>query len=309
VRSLAAFLLHWPIACAQLVALLRRHRIQIVNAHYFDDAWYGLVVLRRWLRFHLVVSVHGDDVRGADAARNIRLLRRWADRIDRIVFCSAGFRDEVFTLNDPLRRKSVVILNGVDVDTAVPATQARADRIVCVAHLFTRKGVDVLIDAFGRIAAQQDGLRLAIVGDGPERPALEAQVAQAGLRGRVDFVGIVERPDALALIASSRVFCLASRREPFGLVLAEAMALGTPIVATRTGGIPEVVREGIDALLVDADDSPALAGALTQVLENRDLAGRLAASARERWWALLRPERLVREYRALFEGLIAEELR
>jgi glycosyltransferase involved in cell wall biosynthesis len=308
IRGFAAFLFWLPNSLRLLIALLMGRGFDVVNLHYFDDAWMYVLWLKRLFRFRLVVSVHGDDVHGSQGPRNVRLLRKWASHIDRLVFCSAGFRDEVLTPADPLWAKSTVILNAVDVPGyhAVPAT-SRAARIVCVAHLFERKGIDTLVDAFAVLSEWCPGVELLIVGDGPERSSLEARVRRCGLSGRVTFAGLVDRARALELIRGASVFCLPSRREPFGLVLAEAMALRTPIVATRTGGIPEAVREGQDALLVAPNDPAALAVALRRVIEDPALAEQLTSSAFERWRTYFRTERQVHEYRRLFQTLVPLE--
>jgi glycosyltransferase involved in cell wall biosynthesis len=299
-RRLAA-VLKAPSALIRTARLLWREKPDVVNLHYFDDVWLYFLWLRLVIPFKLVLSVHGDDVRGIDGPKNVALLRKYAGYYDRLVFCSSAFRDEVISSVEPLWRTTTVIANGVDVTAQV---QPRVDSIICVGHLFPAKGVDILIEAFDLIAAEFPRYSLDIIGAGQESDALRATVRKSGLTERVRFRGALRRDDVLALVAGARVFCLPSRREAFGLVLLEAMAARTPIVATRTGGIPEVVRDGVDALLVSPESPTELADALRRIIRDPSLARQLAENALARYHAHFTASALTANYRTLFQGLL-----
>jgi glycosyltransferase involved in cell wall biosynthesis len=151
----------------------------------------------------------------------------------------------------------------------VDATHRRAaNNIVCVGHLYTNKGQDVLLRALARLAQTMPDVSLTLVGDGPKRQADEQLAQELGIAGRCRFIGARPREDALAYMASAAVVVVPSREEAYGLVNVEALAVGTPVVASRVGGISEVVRDGVDGLLVPADDPNALAEALELLLTN-----------------------------------------
>jgi len=208
-----------------------------------------------------------------------------------------------------------VITSAVDPDTLYPQlgrAQTRAQAglandallLLVVAALFPRKGVDVLLDALGRLA--EDGLRPAlwIAGQGPARPALEKQARELGLAHQVRFLG--ERADIADLLAACDVFILPSRSEGLGVAALEAMAAGRAVVATRVGGLAEAVVHERTGLLVPPGDPAALAGALAPLLRDPALRARLAAAGPARIDEGFRADQLVEAYEALYGELLAE---
>jgi glycosyltransferase involved in cell wall biosynthesis len=308
-QSRIVFALTFPLSCWQLLRVLRKERIQIVNAHYFHGAWKYLLLLRRlgrFGRFRLVVSLHGSDVLGTGGGSNLKYLEDNADLVDRLVFCSDGFRHEVLSAESPLFLKSRVILNGLDVPPPNGSVSGGGrDYVVCVAHLRGHKGQDVLLRAFQQLARRFPALELDLIGDGPFRAQLEKLASGLGIGDRVNFRGLVPSEQVRKLVAGARAFCLPSRREPFGMVLVEAMSLRVPVVATTTGGIPEVVRHGVDGVLVPPDDPEQLAQALRKILEDAPLRARLTESAWRRARAQFTASRFAEQYRALFAELLA----
>jgi glycosyltransferase involved in cell wall biosynthesis len=286
--------------------VIRRESIQIVNVHYFFGPWKYFLYLRRILPFRLVVSLHGGDVLGVDAGDNIEYLERWSGAIDRLVFCSDAFRQQVLRPGSRLREKSSVVLNGLDIDPAPEgqATSFKRVYIACVAHLHEHKGQDVLLRAFKELGDFHSGLELDLVGDGPFRGELEALASELGIRERVNFRGRVSRETALEFMRGARAVCLPSRRETFGLVVAEAMLLGVPVVATTVGGIPEIVRHEIDGLLVPPDDPRRLGEALQRVLTDEPLRERLTEAGGRRARESFSAARFAADYRRMFSTLL-----
>ena len=160
-----------------------------------------------------------------------------------------------------------------------------------VARLLPEKGVDVFLHAAARVVEELPDSCFAIVGDGPERRRLEEVADELGIRARVGFLG--ERCDAALIMRRFDVLCVPSRSEGTPLVVLEAMASGTPMVATCAGGIPEQLRDGHEALLVVPGDSDALAAATVRLLRHRLLAMRLSRAARRRAQRLFGPERMI----------------
>jgi glycosyltransferase involved in cell wall biosynthesis len=305
-RSLAAAAAFLPLTCWRLARILRRERIAIVNAHYFVDAWLYFVALRALLPFRLVLSVHGSDVQGAEGVRNRRLIERSAPLLDGLVFCSDSFRRQSFAPRSPVERVSRVIWNGTTCDIGA-ADEERRHAICCIAHLNEEKGPDVLLAAFHLLAADFPELVLHFVGDGPMRAALAARTDALHLSDRVYFHGRLAPAEAIAMLRRAQVACLPSRREAFGLAVIEAMATRTPVVATRAGGIVEIIRDGVDGLLVAPEQPDALAAALRRVLTDAPLRGALAAEGERRVAAHFTASRFIDEYRALFAELAARQ--
>ena len=149
------------------------------------------------------------------------------------------------------------------------------------ARLEPQKGVAVLVEALVRLAPTHPRLRCVIMGDGSLRAHLEAQVRRSGLEGRVFFTGSVER--AARYFPAFDVLCLPSLEEALPLSLIEAMAAGCAVVASRVGGIPEVVRDGVEGLLVPPGDPQALAEALERLLVDPGRLADMRRAARRRY--------------------------
>lgn len=132
------------------------------------------------------------------------------------------------------------------------------------------------------MAAGDRDVHFLLVGDGPERPRYEATVRKMGLSGRVHFTGLIEDPVGEGLFAAADIVCQASVwNEAFGLVIAEGMASSRPVVATRVGGIPELVVDGETGYLVDRDDADALADRISQLVDDTQLRESLGRAGRQ----------------------------
>lgn len=198
-----------------------------------------------------------------------------------------GLRDDGM---DPRRIR--VIHNGVDfarfsaADAPGEGLRERlgiapgAPVIASAGALLPIKGPDVLLDAFARLLPANPEAHLLMAGKGPERDALEAQIARLGLGGKVHLLGFLEDPGPLYRAAD--IFVLPSRREAMPLVLIEAAMFGLPAVASSVGGIAEAVIQGETGLLVPPEDPMALAGGLAQLLGEPALRRRLGEQAKAR---------------------------
>jgi glycosyltransferase involved in cell wall biosynthesis len=180
---------------------------------------------------------------------------------------------------DPRRLR--VIPNGVDsgVFPYRGGDGRQPDEILFVGRLDYEKGVDVLLRAMARLGSEP-AVCLRIVGEGEQAGRLRELMRDLGLGGRVEFCGRLYGADLVAAYHRAAVCVLPSRAEPFGLVMLEAMACGTPFIGSAAGGIAEVVRSEQTGLLVPPGDPDALAAAIARLLGDRQLARRLAEQAR-----------------------------
>lgn len=151
--------------------------------------------------------------------------------------------------------------------------------VLAVARLQPEKGIDDLVAAAAPLRARLPGLRVAVAGSGPEEEALRARIAVAGLEDAVSLLGT--RSDVGALLAAADAFCLPSRHEGLPISLLEAMQAGLPCVATRVGGVPGVLDDGVNGVLVEPSDPETLAAALERVLTDRAEGSAMGAAARE----------------------------
>jgi glycosyltransferase involved in cell wall biosynthesis len=194
-------------------------------------------------------------------------------------------------------RRVHVIPHGLAAPPAVARTHERPElRLVTAANLEYWKGIDVLLDACARLDRR---LRLDVFGDGSLRDELREQAS----RRRVDahFHGFV--PDVQARLASADVFVLPSRGDNAPMAVLEAMASGLPVVATRVGGVPELVRDGETGILVPADDPAALAAAVERLAGDRSLRSRLGEAGFTRVTTEFSLDRAVSETVRLYEEL------
>jgi glycosyltransferase involved in cell wall biosynthesis len=171
-----------------------------------------------------------------------------------------------------------VVPNGIDVERFAPPP-SRADTArtaVWLGLMSPVKRLDVLLDALAAVPA----LRLRLAGTGPEQAIIEQSVLARGLGGRVEILGGVADP--VPILAMSNLFVLPSAAENCPLALLQAMACEVPVVASRVGGIPEIVRDGVEGLLVPPGDPAALAWALRRLLADPACALRMGQRARVR---------------------------
>ena len=270
-------------SCVELRRVVRAERPQVVHVHGMRtlDATGSfaahVLLLRRLARCPLVLHFHG---RPTARTAPSRLDRRAMAEAALVLAPSEDVRTFLEEAFGPTAARTVVFPSGCDPEEFSPAAATDGDSLLAVGRLVPRKGFEVLLDAFARLAPGRPHLRLRLAGDGEERVALEAQATTAGLAERVEFLGALE-PTALRerYRRASAVVC-PSREDFFPLVILEAMSSGCPVVASRVGAIPSVIEHGVTGLLVPPGDAAALAQALAACLE--DAAARRAMGARAR---------------------------
>jgi glycosyltransferase involved in cell wall biosynthesis len=293
-RTTIGFLARLPRSLGQLRRLLADQGITTVNAHYPSLAalHFRLLSMLGLFRGRLVLSFHGLDVRAAAGTTGLeRAAWRWLLRTaDSIVACSHALGRELSAFEPRCSGRIAVIHNGVDPGTLltpaathVPPGIAGHSYLLSVGTFEHKKGQDVLLEAFALLRPDFPELRLVILGrTTPFLSALRETVSRLDLEDRVRLVADVPHEAISAYYKHAVAFCLPSRAEPFGIVVLEAALFGLPVVATRVGGVGEIVRAGEDGLLVPADDPEALAGALRSTLTDVSAGEQRAASLKRR---------------------------
>ncbi len=311
----------------RLMAAISATRPDVLHTHLLKADAIGAVV--GWLaRFGrrgsppcaIISSKHNDEaaLRRPWIARAHGVLSR-AD--DAIICCSDHVARYVTTVGrapaDRVRRVYYGIDLGRPVDLGADrraevrrdlGVPDRAELVMGVGRLDPQKGWPDLIEAMASVVAARPNAHLVIVGgaqqgDGSFVGRLRARALAPDLAGHVTFAGV--RRDVPVLMAACDLFALASRWEGFGLVFAEAMAAARPVVATRVSAVPEVVADGETGLLVEPGDIDGLAGAITRVLSDRALGGRLGMAGYRRVRELFAAPRMVDETIAVYREVIA----
>jgi glycosyltransferase involved in cell wall biosynthesis len=200
-------------------------------------------------------------------------------------------------------RRIAIIPNGLDPSLYNARSNRRAiRRLIMVANLRPEKGHDTLLAAVPAIARFQPDLEVVLVGDGPLRSALAEDILRRGLRDRVTLLG--ERQDVPSLLDASDLFVLPSTSEAFPNAVLEAMASGLPVVATRVGGIPELIESGRIGVLVDPNDPASLAQQVIDLIRSPERAFAMGAAARTHVHERYSFDRMVERFAHLYDSAI-----
>jgi glycosyltransferase involved in cell wall biosynthesis len=205
--------------------------------------------------------------------------------------------------------RSSIIHNGIDTPALLPEPLPyEAPRLLCLGRLAIQKGFDLALTALASIADRFPLVRLVIAGDGQERPALERQVIEFGLKDRVKFLGWVSPDEVPALLNTATMVLMPSRWEGLPSVVLQASMMARPVVATPVGGLSEVVAHQQTGLLVPPEDPVRLAEAITFLLARPAVATQMGQAARHRMQGAFTWERCVDAYDTLYRKLAKKAL-
>jgi glycosyltransferase involved in cell wall biosynthesis len=281
---------------AFLHRLIREHRPDCLVANFGSvnvmtqvGALAGVPCRVAW--YHTVTSAIDLDgrlppwKRGLLRARK-RLVYRSATHVVAVSRATCEDAQDVFAIPD---RKCRFFYNSLaDPRDRLAAGTSAADRprsLVCVGWVYPVKGQDVLIRAAARLRPSMPDLTVDFLGGGPSTGAYQELAGRLGVGDICRFRGPVHHDEVLRGMASAAVTVVPSRTDSFPMVCVESLAVGTPLVASRVGGIPEAVRESIDGFLVPPEDDEALAETLGVLLGDAGLRAEMGARARERFLA------------------------
>ncbi len=271
----------------ELISEIRRFRPELINSHIWTwDKFMSVGIACVHARIPLVQSLYDSWGQGKLGHGALRALKYAAG----LTALSEATKTQ-FARYSRRARKAQVVLGGVDLTAADAAAPYQRDRgyIFCAARLDLRqKAIDQLLAAFAIVKDDYPKVDLLIAGDGPDRERLASRIRDAGAVERVELLGVRPRTELWSLYKGAMFFAMPSRMpEGLGLVFLESMACGRPVIGTRSGGTPEIIIDGDNGFLVEADNLEGLAIAMRAMLgdENRRLAmGRRAhATVRERF--------------------------
>ena len=249
----------------------RPSEFDVIDAHYLYPDGVAAMMLAARLGKPFVATARGSDVNLIATMPGPReAILRMARAAAKVITVSDALKRALIALGvDPARVET--LRNGVDTDFFSPVPQQEARRelgfpegplVASVGNLVAEKGHDLVLDAAARIP----GLRAVIVGAGPLRTALEAQARALGIADRTTFLGNMPQDCLRSVYSAADVLALGSRREGWPNVLLEAMACGTPVVATDVGGIPEIVVTPVAGVLVESRDPAEFGTAISRML-------------------------------------------
>jgi len=238
------------------------------------------------------------------------ILDRSLRRADWVTAVSSDALEQTRHLVPEIVSRSSVVYNFVDAPVQAPTPLSfEQPRVVCLGRLITAKGFDLAMKAFVSVRAEHPGAQLVIAGDGPEKGNLQQLAHHLGVEQSVQFVGFVRPDDVPGLLNSATIVMLPSRREGLPMVAIEAAMMARPIVAARTGGLPEIIIDGQTGLLVEQENVQALGEALGSLLRRTDQATELGRNARVRAQAMFGRERCLDEYEGLYRQLTENSIK
>jgi glycosyltransferase involved in cell wall biosynthesis len=272
---------------AGLLQICRRERVRIWHGHDYKSNALGLL-LRRFWPMRLVTTLHGWVTQTRRTPLYYKIDELCLPRYEAVVCVSPDLHEHGLACGVPAER-CVLIENGIDLSQYVRRlTSGDAKRrlglapgrlvLGAVGRLSPEKGFDRLIRSAQHLLHQGRDVELVIAGDGDDRPRLEGLIDELGVGDRVHLLGFCADPRPV--YEALDVFVLSSLREGLPNVLLEAMALDVPVVATRIAGIPRLIQDGDNGVLVAADDSEPLTRALASLLGDADRRTQLGRAGR-----------------------------
>jgi glycosyltransferase involved in cell wall biosynthesis len=306
------------LAASEARRLLQQLRPNLLHAHYAS----GYGTLARLCRFRpTILSVWGSDIycfpRKSPLHR--RLIRQNVRHADRVFSTSKAMAEETSRLCGPLDNLSITPF-GIDTELFRPSNSPRStDDIVIgtVKILRSVYGIDTLLRGFARCrqqlalagkAALANRLRLKIVGDGPERAALERLATELGVTSATTFVPAVPHCQVPEMLHQLDVYVAVSRSESFGVAVLEASAAGLPVIVSHVGGLPEVVQDRQTGMIVPPNNPGALALELTRLVEDSTLRQQLGERGRHHVQGNYRWDDSVSQVIDLYQDIVNQQI-
>jgi len=294
-----------------IVQVSRQYHLDVVHAHYAVPHAAAAYLARQIMIAHptdrvpcVMTTLHGTDITlvGSDPSY-AETVAFCIDQSDGVTAVSESLKADTCQLLG-ITRDICVIPNFLDgqrfTRRNLPRRPGAATRIVHISNFRPVKRIDVVVDVFARVRTQV-GATLVLVGDGPELEPARQRLRTLGLDADVEFLG--EQDRVIPLLSASDVFLLPSAQESFGLAALEAMACEVPVVATRVGGLPEVIDDGVTGFLHSPDDLDGMAGSIVRLVGDAALHARICAAARQVALERFSAERIVPMYEAAYAAL------
>lgn len=252
-----------------LKKILKTNKIDVAHYHFGSTAASKAIKAKEKFNIEYIVTEHSSDVNknSISDAKRADLKRVYENSLYNIAV-SPGFRKRMEELYG-CKFEYVPNIAELSTFSAVKKIPHENFTFVSVGNLIPRKGMDITVKGFARIADKYPKSRLIIVGDGPQKTSIENLIAQLGLNERITLVGRKNRDEIAKIFTESDCFVLMSKNETFGVVYIEAMASGMPVIATVCGG-PEGFVDEENGVLVEVDDVGQLCRAMEYVIENYD---------------------------------------
>lgn len=269
-----------------LLAALKARKLKPDIVHAVMESYAGgaLVLVKYFYpRAKRILTLQSGDLDSEikQSRRLLKLFWRPIHRSPHVVTAISSFLARRAEELGVSRDKIFITPNGVDLSRIPAGTEKIRERVICVARLSWEKGLDYLIKAWPEVLKTAPGAKLVLVGEGDKRGEIENLIKEFGISDSVELKGNLPHEQTLEEIKKSEIFICPSLAEGLGIVFIEAQACGVPPIGTRVGGIPDVIKDGENGLLIEPKSSPAIAEAVKKLLTDKELAARLLVRALE----------------------------
>lgn len=290
IKSIFMYMLTLPFFLFFFMKLIKTYHIRVVNVHFPSEGFFSLAVFK-WIfpeKIKLIFSYHGTDYRkGMAVATGVnkfqwRVMSRMADSI---IACSSAFGNEITAFDPRLKSKLRVIHNGIDPDELTEKIRSGhpvhnnhgRPFILNIAAFEYKKGQDILIKAFAKIQDKNDHDLVFIGRSDSQLNFLKQLAVSEEIQDRAFFYENIDHENVIATLKNASVFVLPSRIEPFGIVLLEAGFCGIPVIASKAGGIVEIITHNVNGILVEVDDVSGLAQSIQMLISDNTLCNPLVS--------------------------------
>jgi N-acetyl-alpha-D-glucosaminyl L-malate synthase BshA len=293
---------------SEMFRVSERQGLDVLHVHYSIPHSTAAHLAREMTGVPYVVTLHGSDVTilGSDPSY-LPVNTHTIEEADAVTAVSQFMSDEAYSRLS-LKKEIRVIPNFVDSDVFAPTPCDEKDldngKDVVITHISNFrpvKRVHDIVYAMKMVSRKAPGARLMLVGDGPDRISVERLVKRLGLEEHVMLTGF--RSDVANLLNCSDVVVLSSETESAPLTLLEGMSSGLPVIATRVGGIPEIVDDGVNGFLVQSKNPEAIAERILDLNADPELRSRLGDAARARVLERYTAEKVVGQYTEIYESV------
>ena len=290
--------------CKQIASLKRSFHPDLIHLHVGGASISSYFHLHTMQSYSVptLISLHG---LGPVLPQKTPLTEELLASGDWVVAVSDAVLKQARDLMSVITPRSSVVYNGLHLPELIPAPLDFSDpTLLCLGRLSSEKGFDTAVEAFAMVVEHVPRAHMIIAGDGPERPSLEDAVRARGLESSVEFLGWICPDRVPALMNDATLLLVPSRYEAFGLTALEAAQMARPVVASRVGGLPEVIIDGETGLLVEPDDPASLAWAIITLLQDRERSQRFGRAARDRAQHVFSLKRCADNYEGLYQKLV-----
>jgi glycosyltransferase involved in cell wall biosynthesis len=285
-------------------------KIKIIHAHWWIPSGLVGVLVSSLLNKPLIITTHGSDIRLIPDSRLSVFLAKFVFKKAKYVTVVSSFLKEKLVSEISLPAEKILVIPmpvNPDKIRIIPLPEPKPKKIIlCVARYTRQKKLEILLESLSFLKEENMDFEAVLIGDGPEREKLVKKIEELSLKEKVKLKELMSQEELNRYYNLSDVVVLPSVNEGFGLVLVEAGLCKKPVIGTNSGGIPDIIQDGVTGLLIPPEDSRALALAIKNVLKDENLASSLSQNAYKQAWDKFSPQAITKRFLEIYDELFRE---